>query len=80
VDGLNDYFAFPEDALQGISLFEVSIFDRWGEMVFYSRDKSFRWNGEVGGRIPVGTVFTYLIRYTDTSGRPFELRGTLTVL
>lgn len=79
-DGYNDWFSFPEDAAQGISLFEVSIFDRWGNMVFYSKDKYFRWNGEVNGKLPVGTVFNYLIRYNDTNGRPHVLNGTVTVL
>ena len=79
-DGYNDWFSFPEEAAQGISLFEVSIFDRWGNMVFYSKDKYFRWNGEVDGKLPVGTVFNYLIRYNDTNGRPHVLNGTVTVL
>lgn len=42
-DKINDYF----NALGSeINFFELFIFDRWGEMVFYSNDKSEGWNGK----------------------------------
>ena len=79
-DGLNDYFCLPEAYHPLISDFEISIFSRWGEMVFHSTDKNFRWNGEIRGRIMYGVVYNYLIRFHDILGRPYLLRGTITVL
>ena len=79
-DGLNDHFSIPEDVAQRIDNFEISIFSRWGELVFYSTDKNFRWNGEISGKLAVGSVFIYIIHCTDTIGRPLTIRGSITVL
>ena len=79
-DGLNDLFCLPENIRNDISLFEIDIFNRWGELVFHSNDKNFQWNGEFRGQIHCQTVYTYLIRYSDNSGRPFRLSGSVTVL
>ena len=79
-DGLNDFFFIPELAKGSINLFEISIFNRWGELVFYSTDKNFQWNGEYKGKIYHQTVYTYIIEYTDYAGRPFRVTGSITVL
>ena len=79
-DGVNDYFALPEFFLRDISLFEIAIFNRWGEMVYYSTDKGFKWNGEYRGEIQYQTIYNYVIKYTDTAGRPYRRTGSITVL
>ena len=50
-DGLNDAFHIPDMTQRMIYDFEISIFNRWGEQVFYSTDKNFTWNGEIKGKI-----------------------------
>ena len=79
-EGLNDYFCISEHAQGMINMFEISIFSRWGEMVFYSTDKGFRWNGEVKGKIYHQNVYNYIINYTDSAGRPYHVVGSITVL
>ncbi len=79
-DGLNDWFTLPENAARQMRDFKIIIFNRWGEQVFYSTDKNFRWNGEINGKIAVGSVFNYIIHYTDLANRPLILRGSITVL
>ena len=79
-DGLNDYFGISEYAQRIINMFEISIFNRWGEMVFHSTDKGFRWNGEYKGKIYHQNVYNYVIHYTDSAGRPFRVTGSVTVL
>lgn len=79
-DGLNDLFYISEMQQGMIDDFEISIFNRWGEQVFYSADKNFRWNGEVNGKLAVGWVFQYIIRCTDANGKPYLFTGTVTVL
>ena len=80
VDGLNDHFSVPETYLRFINLFEIKIFNRWGELVFYSTDKHFKWNGEYNGIIHHNTVYNYVIRYTSEVGTPFVITGSVTVL
>ena len=79
-DGLNDVFALPEALLPQIYDLEISIFSRWGEQVFYSNDKNFRWHGEVNGKLAANTVFNYIIRYNDVNGKPFVVSGQIVVL
>ena len=79
-DGLNDVFRIPEMTQRMIYDFEISVFNRWGEMVFYSTDKNFSWNGEVKGKIFYNTVYNYIIRYTDANGKPYHVTGSITVL
>ena len=79
-DGLNDEFYIPELQQRMMNDFEISVFNRWGEQVFYSTDKNFRWNGEVNGKTAIGSVFNYIIRCTDANGKPSVFRGSVTVL
>lgn len=54
--------------------FEVFIFNRWGEMIFHTSERDFRWNGgyenNPGQPLPTGT-YTYVVRYRS-SYRPEE--------
>ncbi|MEX2233191.1 MAG: PKD domain-containing protein, partial [Cyclobacteriaceae bacterium] len=54
--------------------FEVFIFNRWGEMVYHTSERDFRWNGgynnSAGQALPTGT-YTYVVRYRS-SYRPEE--------
>lgn len=79
-DGLNDYFCIPELNQRFMTAFEISIYNRWGEMVYYSTDKSFKWDGEYHGKIQAQTVYNYVIKYTDKTGRPVIVTGSVTVL
>ena len=81
-DGLNDVFCIPEGYLEQIddNDFEVYIYDRWGEVVFASNRKDFRWNGEVKGRVLKNYTYTYLIKYVSASGIPGMIKGSVIVL
>lgn len=79
-DGLNDYFSIPEPMQRSFQDFEISIFNRWGSMVYYSTDKNFRWNGEVEGKIYYNNVYTYIIRCTNAQGKAYMFKGSVTVL
>jgi gliding motility-associated-like protein len=61
-DGLNDVFRVP---LQGQDVYEIRIFNRWGERVFFSEDPKVSWNGKInndGPDAPSGTYF-YQMEY-----------------
>jgi large repetitive protein len=66
--------------------FEIFIFNRWGEMVFHSSDRNFRWNGgynnQSGQELPPGT-YSYLVKF-KSSYRPeqgvMEYRGGVVLL
>ena len=79
-DGLNDYFCIHDKYKPMIEDFEIRIYSRWGELVYYSKDKDFKWNGEVNGRINRQIIYNYLITFTDKRGVPYQLTGSITVL
>ena len=66
--------------------FQVFIFNRWGEMIYQSDKRDFKWNGgynnNTGQQAPPGT-YTYLVRY-QSSYRPEkgvqEKRGGVVLL
>ena len=79
-DGINDYFYLPEYYHPFINDFKISVFNRWGNQVFYSTDKNFQWHGDYEGKTFYDVVYNYLIRFTDSIGKPYILKGTITVL
>ena len=79
-DGVNDYFELPEVYQNRMYHFTITIYNRWGGVVFSSHDKSFRWNGEVNGEIPTNVLYNYIIQYKDRVGSSFLLKGSLLVL
>ena len=79
-DGLNDYFCLHDGYKPLIKDFEIHIYNRWGELMFYSNDKNFKWNGEYNGRINRNVVYTYLINFIDNNGVPYQLKGSFIVL
>ena len=79
-DGLNDCFRLPEAVLDQVEEFEITIFNRWGQVVFYSRDKNFRWYGDYKGRVEKEEVYNYTLKYIDKDGIMFRMKGAITVL
>jgi gliding motility-associated-like protein len=79
-DGLNDGFSLPERFQNQIADFEIMIFNRWGEMVFYTTDKNFCWHGEYKGKTFYDNVYQYVIHYSNQYGKWFTRKGTITVL
>ena len=79
-DGLNDALYLSEYDKNEIGDFSIAIFNRWGEQVFYSEDKHFRWDGRKDGKLMVNVVYNYLIRCTDRKGKPYVYKGSVTVL
>src|SRR5690606_22701346 len=78
-DGLNDYF-LPVFSAYGLnpSTFEMQIYDRWGSVIFESKDHTKGWDGsfkELGGLIAKQDNYTYRIKYQDLEGRIYTKLG-----
>jgi gliding motility-associated-like protein len=58
-DGKNDSWNIP--ALNAVSNFEIRVFNRYGQLVFHTRNNNTGWNGKFNGTDqPIGT-YVYLI-------------------
>ncbi len=64
----------------GISSFEIIICNRWGEIVFSSQDKYFRWDGSYNGIQSKEGVYTYKVKCITNSNIPLEFYGHVTLL
>ncbi len=79
-DGLNDYFHIQEYFTRNMEQFSIKIFDRWGECVFRSTDKNFRWYGDYNGNTIYNTTYIYVIEYRKSNGGTVRLNGSIIVL
>jgi gliding motility-associated-like protein len=78
-DGLND-FLYPNNAIKADNL-EFRVYNRWGQLVFLSRDWTQKWDGKVKG-LPQNTgVYVWFLSYThrDTGEKVFQ-KGTTTLI
>jgi len=68
-DGINDYFVV--EGLEDTDTEEISIFNRWGNLVFFAKDYQNDWNGTWNNEdLPDGTYF-YVIEVGSESYEGF---------
>jgi gliding motility-associated-like protein len=78
-DGRNDRFG-PHNALKADGyLFRV--FNRWGQLMFQSRNWQDKWDGRFNGQPQPGGVYVWMLSYTnrDTGQSVFQ-KGTVTLI
>jgi len=78
-DGINDYF---NGTGMGIDTYEMWVFDRWGERIFYTNDIKKGWDGKVQGKggEPKQDVYVWKVRLKDVLGKKHEYVGHVTLL
>jgi len=59
--------------------FRMSISDRYGRVVFETRDPSEHWDGTVNGKPAAMGVYTYFIQYRSRENKLEDLYGTVTL-
>ena len=79
VNGINDYFSVPLFSQGQIREFKIEIYSRWGELVFRSDDKNFRWHGDVNGKVKTENTYSYVIFWTNSTGKKCSVTGIVTV-
>ncbi len=77
-DGYNDFFEIKNNSKSEIE--KISIFNRWGEKVFESKDLSNKWDGTFRNMKVNSGVFLYIIEGKCVSGDSFLLNGNVTVI
>lgn len=83
-DGNNDYFTvYGNDAIIGVD--EMSIYDRWGSLLFNKKDfphnePSFGWDGLFRGQAVIPGVYVYVVKVNTVGGEKITLGGDVTVI
>jgi gliding motility-associated-like protein len=78
-DGLNDRFG-PHNALKADN-YQFKVYNRWGQLVFESKNWKERWDGKVKGALQGSGVYVWMLRYTNRdTKKPVFKKGTVTLI
>jgi gliding motility-associated-like protein len=81
-DGINDEFKL-QGVLLGIRDFRMSVWDRWGNLVFESTDPNQAWTGQTANLRQEDThsaTYAYQVSYQDARGKRSEHTGSILVV
>ncbi len=80
-DGLNDVFK-PVGTFQGVSYYRLTIWNRWGEMLFESDDPKSGWNGQRNniGDHAIPGVYAFVLEYINGLGERKTEKGHCTLI
>lgn len=76
-DQLNDQFFVSG---QFIVKMELSIFNRWGELIFITNDMNETWDGSYNNKPAAEDAYVWSIQVTDLAGRTYKESGTVALL
>ncbi len=80
-NGTNDYFMVKGDGID-FSIFEMTIYNRWGERIFKSNDIMSGWNGRRNnvGDFVQEDVYVWKVNFEDIKGKKHEYIGHVTIV
>jgi|GEM_PF-791832 gliding motility-associated-like protein len=76
-DGQNDYLYVRGDCIKTL---DFMVFDRWGNIVFQTKDKSIPWNGQCRGEAMNTGSYVYYLNATFYDGTTFSKKGNVTLV
>lgn len=80
-DGLNDEYS-GRGYYESMKDFKIVVTNRWGEIVFQSKDPAFVWNGKMNntGRDLQEGVYNCIVNYTTFRNEPKIIKQQITIL
>ncbi|MCW3084739.1 MAG: hypothetical protein JWP12_2105 [Bacteroidetes bacterium] len=78
-DGINDEFYGKGDFIHD---FEMSIYDRWGNLLFFTDDIDKHWNGTAnhGNEVAQMDTYVYVIKLKDNKDKKHQYIGSVTLV
>lgn len=76
-DGKNELFFLKT---YQIDQFDLQIFNRWGQLLFQTEDKTEGWDGYYKGDLSKNDVYIWKVKYTDILGERNSKMGTVTLV
>jgi gliding motility-associated-like protein len=77
-DGLND--ELRPALLEELTDYELTIFNRWGKLIFYSKDPDLGWDGRDNNISSPVEEYVWIIRYKNNSGEEKLDKGSVALL
>ena len=78
IDGLNDVVTPYLIGMKSLKSF--SVFNRWGNRVFYSTKYGEGWNGKFNGTDQDAGVFVWVLEFIDLTDKKVVEKGTLALI
>lgn len=78
-DGKNDGFG-PLGSLLSLTDYKLSVYNRWGQRVFYSTNPFEKWNGKVGGFNTDGNIFVWLAQFSIANQSLETRKGSVVLI
>jgi len=78
-DGLNDQFG-PQGSVAAAKSYKLNIYNRWGQLVFSSRNPLEKWNGSPAGKKGETSMFTWLCEYLLPGQSKSVKKGTVLLI
>jgi gliding motility-associated-like protein len=75
--GTNDVF---RPVSEGVIQYELWIYNRWGELIFTTKDLSAGWDGTINGDMAKPDVYVWKAKGKFTNGQAFEIAGDVTLI
>ncbi len=80
-DGINDYFLPRPLLAKGLATFKLSIYNRWGQLIFETEQIEGRgWDGKLNGVEQPEGVFVYKLDATFKDGQIENRQGNITLI
>lgn len=76
-DGKNDLFVIGGGEFKN---FDLKIFNRWGQIVFYSKERSKGWDGSLENKEAIPGTYVYILSYTLKNGKKIQRNGTVLLI
>jgi gliding motility-associated-like protein len=77
-DGHNDVFGFPTQ--NKASLVQLTIYNRWGEVVFYSDNSNRKWDGSYKSKLQPSGTYVYSLVTKTLNGKRLTSHGTVMLI
>jgi len=78
-DGLNDRFG-PMGSVTAVKQYKLNIYNRWGQLVFYSQQPVEQWDGRLLGKPGETALFTWYCEYVLPGQTMTRKKGTLLLI
>jgi gliding motility-associated-like protein len=78
-DEMNETFKVFVDGMD-ITTYRLNVYNRWGEVVFFTEDYNQEWNGRHGDIVCTEGVYKWVITFVDLYGNEHFKSGNVTLL
>ncbi len=79
-DGLNDVFRVVGLPPENITMYNLAVYNRWGQIIFRSGDISEGWDGTSGGSPCPADSYIWILFYEEGGKNKVSNRGTITLV